>query len=150
MIAYKGNYYKIPMNDNTLWQVIGYILPLVSKVSVVIPVLQNSSFPEKYFFPNNLDTDIRSNLKEVPKGAHIGEVNLGGPNFQRLDKPIKYNNSGLYILQPNNHGGLLFADLGNSTTDFVIRHLESLLESKKSHHEEDLKKLQGILKKSLN
>lgn len=72
------------------WEIVGFINPVLYPPVVVKSVLRNPNDPEKWFFAKDPDTDVRSQVIDLPKKDEQGRPLLGGPGFVQLAAPIKY------------------------------------------------------------
>lgn len=87
------------MSDSNSWEVVGYIDPTLPGVKIVKPVLRDAANPDVFFFAEQPDKDIRSQVEGKTGKDENGTPYLGGTIFRLLDAPLKYFNRALYIRQ---------------------------------------------------
>ncbi len=94
------------MIEQNTWEVVGYIDPTLPGAKIVKPVLRDAANPDVFFFAEQPDENIRSQVEGKTGKDENGTPYLGGVIFRLLDTPVKYFNRNLYI-RKYGEGGLL-------------------------------------------
>jgi hypothetical protein len=87
------------MNDTNSLEVVGYIDPTLPGAKIVKPVLRDATNHDVFFFAEQPDKDIRSQVEGMTGKDGKGGSYLGSAMFRLLDAPLKYFNRALYVRQ---------------------------------------------------